>query len=357
MSHTTETLGRVHAPTSPPDDVLNPPVTGNDAGRTHPHPGATSHLVAGVSFTKEQLEQRRFTLGASEVPAVLGLDKYKGPFDVYASKKGLVQSFAGNEYTEWGLRMEPAIRGKAAEVLGVAIADGGSSLVHPIDTWMSATPDGFFEYDGARHILEMKNKTDRQAPLWGVSGTDEIPYDVGAQVHWQMEVTGVERAVVAVLLGKADFRLYHVRRDPEIAAAIVETCRQFWFEHVIADVPPSITASVAARDYLKERFALHGEALRDASRAEDGLIAELRDVKAQAKEIEAREEAIKNQLMQAIGSDAGLVGRAGRVTWKRANGMQVGWKDVAVALNAPQELIQQYSTPMGRKFLTSFPKE
>lgn len=308
------------------------------------------HHVAGVSFTPEQLAARRHTLGASEVPAVLGLDRYKGPHDIWLQKKGLAPAFEGNEHTEWGLRVEPAIRQKVADVLGVEITMPGGTMYDRTHPWMSATPDGLFTFEDAPHVLEIKNKSDRQSVHWGVSGTDEVPFDIAAQVYWQLMVTGLQRAVVAVLFGKSDFRLYHLTRDHDVAASIFDQCNAFWQKHIVDGHEPDITGSPAAAEYLKQKFAVHGPQVRDATREEDALIAQLRVVREQKKAAETQEEALKTKLMAAIGHDAGLVGRSGRVTWQRPNGAQIGWKDVALAMKAPQSLIDQFSTPMARKF-------
>jgi putative phage-type endonuclease len=316
-----------------------------------------SHQVVGTSFTPERIEQRRQTLGASEVPAVLGLDRYKSPLDVYLSKKGLVPSFAGNDHTEWGLRMEPAIRQKVADVLNLDTIEQRGTLIHPEHSWVSATPDGEFEYDGWHTVLEMKNKTERQAIYWGPSGTDEIPHDVAAQAHWQMFVTGAERAIVAVLLGKADFRLYFLASDLDITAGIFARCEEFWTQHVLAGVQPEVTGGKQIADYLRAKFGTHGDRLRDATREEALLIAELKTVRADITTLEETEDALKNKLMAAIGEDAGLLSSVGRVTWKRPNGVQTSWKDVALALAAQQALIEEFSKPQARKFLCAFPKE
>jgi putative phage-type endonuclease len=324
---------------------------------------AATHHVAGVSFTPEQLEARRQTLGASEVPAVLGLDRYKSPHDIWLSKRGLVPPFAGNEHTEWGLRVEPVIRQKVADTLGVSI-DLPGSMVHPVDSWMSATPDGQFELDGVPHILEIKNKSERQAVKWGVSGTDQVPTDISAQVYWQMLVTSVREAKVAVLFGKSDFRLYHLSLDVGIASDVLDACREFWNQNIVGGIEPAIGGGMQTAEYLKAKFAQHGETLRDATRAEDALIAQLREIRERAKRAEEEEEVIKHQLMAAIGADAGIVGRSGRITWKRAGSGSVSWKEVATELcrihgipaSDVDRAVAAFTSEPSRRFLPVFPK-
>lgn len=54
---------------------------------------------------------RNLYVGGSDVPTILGLNKYKTQFELAREKVGIVKSeFKGNEYTEYGNIMEPQIR-------------------------------------------------------------------------------------------------------------------------------------------------------------------------------------------------------------------------------------------------------
>jgi len=52
-------------------------------------------------------EERRKYIGASEVAAVMGYDRYRTPLDVFREKTGLSTPFEGNNHTERGNRLEP----------------------------------------------------------------------------------------------------------------------------------------------------------------------------------------------------------------------------------------------------------
>lgn len=54
---------------------------------------------------------RHLFVGGSDVPAILGLNKYKTQYELAREKVGLKKSdFKGNEYTEFGNMLEPQIR-------------------------------------------------------------------------------------------------------------------------------------------------------------------------------------------------------------------------------------------------------
>jgi len=65
-------------------------------------------------FTKAEsnvVENRHMYVGGSDVPAILGISKYKTQFQLAKEKTGIEPSeFKGNEYTEYGNVLEPQIR-------------------------------------------------------------------------------------------------------------------------------------------------------------------------------------------------------------------------------------------------------
>ncbi len=60
---------------------------------------------------KNVIENRRFFVGGSDVPVILGLSKYKSQFELAKEKTGIVPTvFDSNEYTVYGQVIEPQIR-------------------------------------------------------------------------------------------------------------------------------------------------------------------------------------------------------------------------------------------------------
>lgn len=336
----------------------------------------SSHHVPGLSLTPEQVLARRSRLGASEMGAVLGLSKYKSPIALWAEKRGMIPpSFEGNEFTEWGTRLEgvvcEAYAQKRSDVEGAKLAvEACSTFIIPAG-WRSATPDRkVFRVDDMAggfapwlRGLEAKCRGDYSATDFGEPGTDEVPDEVAIQCHTNMSVLrALETPIivnewdVATLIGGNRFRSYRVYYDAQIDADITEAAHTFWHKYVIGGVEPPVDASEATSEYLKERFKQATEVMIEATPEQDELLAALRETRRAKTEIEAHENGLKNKLMAVIGENAGIQGRSGKVTWKAPSGATVKWKEVAEALNAPADLIAQYSTPMSRRFLPTFPK-
>ncbi|MDK7119595.1 YqaJ viral recombinase family protein, partial [Streptococcus oralis] len=54
---------------------------------------------------------RNIYVGGSDVPTILGINKYKSQFELAKEKTGIQPSqFTGNEYTAFGNALEPQIR-------------------------------------------------------------------------------------------------------------------------------------------------------------------------------------------------------------------------------------------------------
>lgn len=318
-----------------------------------------------MPFTAEQLQERRKTLGGSEIPVVAGYQTFKSPLQLWAEKRGLAPAFEGNEFTEWGNRLEPVIRDKYAEVIQLEVR-ASLTVVCSRHPWRSVTPDGLVFGPGAttpERGVEIKCRGDWRADEWGEPGTDQVPNDVAVQCHWAMDILGVKRWDVATLIGGNKFGLYHLFYDAELAIALTELGRRFW-DHVENGTEPPVDGSEATADYLREKFKMYGEELRPATVEETEALAQLLAVREQIKGLETTESELKNFLMQAIGTDAGIMhDTIGKATWKRPNGAQVDWKGIAETLTArltPEEvatIMNQFSKPFSRRFLPTAPSK
>lgn len=305
-----------------------------------------------MALTAQQQDRRRGTLGASEVAAVLGMDRYRTAGDVYLEKRGLVDPFTGNTFTEWGERLETIIAEKAADVLADSLIQPAASelpIVHPSEDWASSSPD-FFLGRRSDAVLEIKNVGLRRAHEWGESETDKAPARVICQVHWQMWTTGKREAYVGALIGGNDFRLIRLPYDEELVAMMVGRAKAFWFDCVVAGESPEPDGNPAWDSYFAERFPAESRDLLTSSPELDEIAEKLLDVRRRIDVLEAEKTLHENRLKAAIGDHAGLVGPWGRVSWKANSAGSVQWKKVAEAMKAPAELIESARGKPARVF-------
>lgn len=307
-----------------------------------------------MALTAQQQERRLGTLGASEVAAVLGLDRYRTAGDVYLEKRGLVEPFTGNTFTEWGERLETIIAEKAAEQLADSLIRPAASelpIVHPSEDWASCSPD-FFLGRRSDALLEIKNVGLRRAQEWGESEseTDKAPARVIVQVHWQMWTTGKREAFVGALIGGNDFRLIRLAYDEELVGMMVGRCKRFWFDNVVAGESPDPDGNPAWESYFEQRFPSESRDVLTSSPELDEIAEKLLDVRRQIDVLEAEKTLHENRLKAAIGDHAGLVGPWGRVSWKANSAGSIAWKKVAEAMKAPAELVESARGKPARVF-------
>lgn len=189
-------------------------------------------------ITEKQLEVRRKGIGASEAGAILGVDKYRTPLDIYLQK-------INPESQQYYEQSEPAYWGNALEkiILEEYIKRTKANVFYDLETSFSkAHPFMLCHLDGltddGQCIVECKTASAYVASEWGDEGTDEIPDSYKIQVHHQMIVTGIYWADVPVLLGGNKFRIYTVQYDPELAKIIINKEKDFWNNHVLKEIPP-----------------------------------------------------------------------------------------------------------------------
>lgn len=175
-----------------------------------------------TQIREQWLKDRQSGIGGSDVAAILGISKWNTPLDVYKSKtEEPVEK--DSESMEWGRRLEPVIRQKYCDTVGMAVTVPDHLIRSSEHPFMIANVDGI-RADG--RIVEIK--TARTGTDWGEEGTDEIPDYYRTQVQHYMTVTGAKVCDVAVLIGASDFRIYTVEDDPELAAMLIEEESKFW---------------------------------------------------------------------------------------------------------------------------------
>jgi predicted phage-related endonuclease len=213
-------------------------------------------------------------------------------------------------------------------------------------------------------LLEVKTAGFHRSGEWSRDSGDEdgVPDHYLAQVQWQLSVTELETAYIAVLIGGTEFLIYKIQHDPELEALLVEEGEQFWREYLVKGVEPPIGGSSLARDYLKQRYPREKEKLRPACSLEIAWLDEYAQLRAELDQRETRREELENQLKQSIGASEGLSWLGGKLTWKRTKDRSAtNWEELAqsqLAGYAPDEqaaLIQEHTHPVAgsRRLLLS----
>lgn len=260
------------------------------------------------------LEERRRGIGGSDIAAIMGLSPYKTAYRVYQEKRKEVEDWEGNEATDWGKRLEPALRQWYSDFTGRSVRLPEKIMQHSIYPFMLASLDGFTD-DG--RIVEIK--TARSNKGWGEPGTDQIPDMYALQVQHYMIVTGFEVADVPVSIGGGIPELYEVPADKELWEMIIGAAAEFWQRVIDGNPPEPVTYADAVQRYSLSTAT--GGVVACENALQD--VQTLRAIESKVKELEAIRGEIRGRLIITLG-DTGdtLVDADGSplVTYKLAKG-------------------------------------
>lgn len=261
------------------------------------------------------LEWRRTHVGGSDVAAILGLSSYASPWSRWAEKCGLLGEEPDDELMEAGRWLEHGITPWFAHRTGLTVLGSQSVFEAADDPVASCTVDGFVvdgpgsTVEDALGVLEIKTRGFGQP--W-----DPIPADVQAQCQWQMYVTGLERAWVAVLMGRR-LDIHELERDDGDILFIVDRVHRWWTEHVVTGEAPPTDGHDATLRALAE---VYPTATPDKSVELDELadvIVEWREAKQQRTDAEKREKEAKAAILAALGdAEEGTVSGQRVVSWR-----------------------------------------
>jgi putative phage-type endonuclease len=197
-----------------------------------------------TSDTPEWEAERMHSVGASEVPAIMGLSPYGGTAtSTYRAKKGIgkpfdpvlgfighaseaiihqwVIQFAADSYPEYRDHFAGLRRGFMAR-----------SRSHP---WVHASFDRVSYTD--KELVTWQFKTAHQ--YVGHHWEEGVPVDVEAQVQTEIFVAGTSYAFVVVWIGGREFKLYRIERNTEwIEGEMLPAVTSFWHDNVLANVEP-----------------------------------------------------------------------------------------------------------------------
>ena len=186
---------------------------------------------------------RQDALTASDAGAILGVDPYWTPLHVYAQKTGLIPiQREESEAMAWGTRLESIIAEWAAEHQQARLVAKPGVLAHRELDWLRCTPDGLLAHPDHTDGLEVKASGDTQR--WQAQ---PVPAAIHAQALVLLAITGLERCIIAVLLGGNHAETRIVERDQRLEQAVLERLAGFWDQLRRRDPPPPGSSRAAAR--------------------------------------------------------------------------------------------------------------
>lgn len=270
----------------------------------------------------EWLKERQKGIGGSDVGAILGVNKYKTPFQIYLEKTQEIKEVQeSSEAAYWGTELEDMVAREFAKRTGKKVRRDTKHFASEKYPFMVANIDR--RVVGEKAILECKTVNQFGAKEWEGG---EIPASYLVQVQHYIYVTGAEKAYIACLIGGQKFIWKEIERDDELIEMIINAEKDFW-KLVEEKTPPALDGSSAAEKYLKERFKDVQEGTKVALDSEHKeMIEEYLNLKEQIKELEQETKALENSLKLKIGdNEAGYIDNF-LVNWKGYSRTSIDFK-------------------------------
>ncbi|MGW7710920.1 YqaJ viral recombinase family nuclease [Streptomyces sp. NPDC054771] len=257
-------------------------------------------------------------IGGSDVAAILGLDKYRGPRHVYEDKHGR-PTFQGNEAAEIGTEIEDFIARMFSKRSGVPIAMPPGTLVHVDHDWMRVNVDRYTcDPTGAvTGLLECKNRSAYQIDEW----EEGVPDAPALQTHWGMAVGGWSEGYTAALVGGNRLLWYRLERDEELIEYLIDFLGRWFQRHIVEGFEPPADGLESTTALLSKMWSVTPETVAeiDVAKAKE-LRAQALDLKAQAKKVAEELRTVENTMRLLTGENE-VAHADGKTAWSwKANG-------------------------------------
>ena len=260
----------------------------------------------------EWLELRKKGIGGSDAAAIVGLDRYRSPFDVYADKLGLRPEIPDNEAMRQGRDLEQYVAERFMEATGKKVRRRNAMLQHPEYSFMLADIDRWVVGENAGLECKTTSVLNRTKFSQG-----EFPPNYYVQCVHYMAVTGAERWYLGVLVLNKAFHVFTIERDEAEIQALIEAEKHFWENHVMKQIPPAPDGSEATSEVIKQLFPEAREAVETALFGYESKIQQYLELDAKVKELEQERDKLKQEIQFAM-ADAEI---------GRAQGYVVEWKN------------------------------
>lgn len=245
-------------------------------------------------------QERRKYLGASELAAILGVDKYKTAFDIYNEKTGRTEPFQGNAHTRRGNALEAIAAEFFTEQTGKPVRRRNEAFAHAEYPFIVGHIDRTIT--GEKHLLEIKCPSIAAFRKFQREG---LPQSYIIQANAYMGLGGYPKLTFCIFCADAwDAAIFTLDFDADIYKAAIDAGVKFWNENVLTDTVPQDSTS---QDEAWTSFVERGGSvtIRDDEHfiAKAATLREAIQLKADAEELF---EVAKKDVLEAVEETCGI---------------------------------------------------
>lgn len=275
---------------------------------------------SGIDAREQWLAERRKSIGASEVPTVLGLNPWDTPLQLALRKRGEIPDKEETEAMRMGHKLEPVVAELYAKETCRVVKDLGKYVIqrNPEHPFLHATLDrevlNLYKSSMDSALpgdLQIKTVGAHMAHHWD----EAVPLYVQAQVQAEMAAAELSWGSVAALIGGQRFVWKDIERNDEFIIYMVAKVEVFWTMIQKGDLPE---AGAADNQAMRLLYPQHDpgkviELPAIAMTLDEMRTKAKRDVTAAEKRQDEAEAGLKRLIGDA---EYGVLPDGGRYSWK-----------------------------------------
>ena len=281
---------------------------------------------SGHNVNQQWLEQRKKGVGGSDVSAIMGLSRYKGPYALWAEKSGLVipEDISDKPAVMVGNALEDPIRRWFRDRHPELVVTASNCILRSKRRpWAQASLDGVCHIRGSSRsdkssyaVLEIKTVGERSIKDWyDDSGKLTLPIYYLCQVTHYLSVTGWSKAYVAALFGNRELVELEIMRDEDDIRAVESAVDEFW-RRVQTGEAPQVDGAPGEAEVIFKRHPKSGDEMVET----EGIPRELADYIFYKEVLDKAKKNVDkagDALKELIGDNKGLYSDDCIVTWPR----------------------------------------
>jgi putative phage-type endonuclease len=263
-------------------------------------------LLTHYSFNDWLTFRAMIGIGASEVAAVLGLNKYETPFSVWQKKVSDEILLEENDFMTFGNLVEPALIAWYNKKTGNSAIKDSYLRIHKDFNCLFADLDGIMIDDSGNEcgLVECKSTSQRTYDSWQKDEEDcvqGVPLYHYCQIQHELSVTGLPWCDLAVLItDRRQLKILRINRDDEYITKQNEVLVAWYNAYVVPMIPPELTAQELSHiEPAEGTFTEASQEIADSVRL-------LKDLADEMKLVEHRYNDVKDLIIRNIGDKENL---------------------------------------------------
>lgn len=270
---------------------------------------ASKNYILKTDLSHEDwLEGRKRYIGASETAAVLGLDRYKSPYQLWLQKTNPDNEELGGigaQRAAAGLRAEDMIADWIADKYDIKVQRDNKIRLHErLPFWSCNLDRVIVSHAGGTAPLELKTTSRESLKSWNINADEPNPIFMHhwVQVQAQMAITGYSWGAIGVMpadsfMGFGEPELIEVERDEDFIKMAEREIEAFWNNHILTNTPPPATTI----DDFKSLYPVAGPPPLEIAGEVYDQIVKLAQIKERQKAIKEEHDALDLQVKLLMG--------------------------------------------------------